>query len=29
MRLLGELGDVRARLDGLCDGLRALLADDG
>ena len=26
MRLLGDLGEVQGRLDGLCDGLRALLA---
>jgi hypothetical protein len=29
MRLLAELGDVRARLDHLRRGLRALLAEDG
>lgn len=28
MRLLGELGEVRGRLDRLCAGLRALLADE-
>jgi hypothetical protein len=28
MRLLGELGEVRGRLDGLCDGLRVLLAEE-
>ena len=28
MRLLGELGDVKGRLDRLCDGLRALLGDE-
>ena len=28
MRLLSELGEVRGRLDGLCDGLRALLAHE-
>jgi hypothetical protein len=28
MRLLAELGDVRARLDRLRHGLRALLAED-
>jgi hypothetical protein len=25
MRLVGELGEVRGRLDRLCDGLRSLL----
>ena len=29
MRLLGDLGEVQGRLDELCDGLRALLADEG
>jgi hypothetical protein len=28
MKLLGELGEVRGRLDCLCDGLRALLGED-
>ena len=28
MRLLGELGEVRGRLDRLCNGLRALLANE-
>ena len=28
MRLLSELGEVQGRLDRLCDGLRALLADE-
>ncbi len=29
MRLLGELGEVRERLDRLCAGPRTLLADGG
>ena len=28
MRLLGELGEVKGRLDRLCKGLRALLASE-
>ena len=28
MRLLSELGEVRGRLDGLCDGMRALLNEE-
>jgi hypothetical protein len=28
MRLLGDLGEVQGRLDRLCHGLRALLADE-
>ena len=28
MRLLGELGEVRGRLDRLCDGLRPVLAEE-
>lgn len=28
MRLLGDLGEVRGRLDRLCHGLRTLLADE-
>ena len=29
MRLLGELGELRGRLDQVRDGLRALLEDGG
>ncbi len=29
MRLLGDLGEVQGRLDRPCNGLRALLADEG
>ena len=28
MRLLSDLGEVRGRLDRLCDGLRALLKEE-
>jgi hypothetical protein len=28
MRLLSDLGEVRGRLDGLCNGLRALLEEE-